>query len=59
MCVMRMQIPQNWIRILLGWGLPAGSVSKELLAMQETQVWFLGGKDHLEKEVETLSSIPD
>ena len=56
---MRMQIPQNWIRILLGCGFPAGSVIKELLAIQETQVWFLGGEDRLEKEVATHSSIPD
>ena len=31
---------------------------KNLLAMQETQVHFLGGEDPLEKGTATLSSIP-
>ena len=30
---------------------------KSLPAMQETQVWFLGQEDSLEKEMATLSSI--
>ena len=34
-----------------------GSDSKELPAMQETQVWFLDGEDPLEKELATHSSI--
>ena len=34
-----------------------GQLVKNLLAMQETQVRFLGGKDPLEKEMATHSSI--
>ena len=30
---------------------------KNLFAMQETWVWFLGWEDPLEKEMETCSSI--
>ena len=30
---------------------------KNLLAMQETQIWSLGWEDPLEKEMTTLSSI--
>ena len=36
---------------------PGGSVVKNLLAMQETQVWSLGWEDSLEKEIVTHSSI--
>ena len=36
---------------------PSGSESKESAAMQETWVRFLGGKDPLEKEMATYSSI--
>ena len=39
------------------WGFPAGSVVKNLPAMQETQVLSLGQKDPLEKEMATYSSI--
>ena len=34
-----------------------GQLVKNLPAMQETQIWFLGGKDPLEKEIATYSSI--
>ena len=36
---------------------PSGSESKESAAMPETWVRFLGGKDPLEKEMATYSSI--
>ena len=39
-------------------GFPGGSVVKNLPAMQETQVPFLGWDDPLEKEMATHSSIP-
>ena len=38
-------------------GFLGGSVVKSMPVMQETQVWFLGGEDPLEKEMETHSSI--
>ena len=38
-------------------GFPGGSVIKNLLAKQETQVQFLGQEDPLEKEMATYSSI--
>ena len=38
-------------------GFPCSSVSKNPLAMKETQVWFLGWKDSLEKEMATHFSI--
>ena len=37
--------------------LPGGTVVRNLLAVQETQVWSLGQEDPLEKETETHSSI--
>ena len=39
------------------WGFPGGSMVKNLPAMQETQVQFLGQEDPLEKEMATHSSI--
>ena len=38
-------------------GFPSGSDGKNLSAMQETQVWFLGQEDPLEKRMATHSSI--
>ena len=38
-------------------GFPSGSVVKNLPAMQERQVWFLGLQDPLEEEMATHSSI--
>ena len=38
-------------------GFPGGSAVKNLPAMQETQVQFLGWEDPLEKELATHSSI--
>ena len=38
-------------------GFPRGSVVKDPLAMQETQVQSLGGEDPLEKGIATHSSI--
>ena len=40
------------------YGLPNDSVVKNPLAMQETQVGFLGWEDPLEEEMATHSSIP-
>ena len=37
---------------------PGGSVIKNLPAVQEAQVWSLGGEDPLEKEMAAHSSIP-
>ena len=42
---------------LIPKGFPDGSVVKNLLAMPETQVQFLGQEDPLEKGVATHSSI--
>ena len=45
---------------ILSWkrlGFPSDSVVKNLPAKQETQVWSLGWKDTLEKEMATHSSI--
>ena len=39
-----------------GYGLPSGSVVKNLPAKQDTWVWSLGWKDPLEKEMATYSS---
>ena len=39
------------------WASLIAQLVKNLLAMQETQVWFLGWKDLLEKEMATHSSI--
>ena len=38
-------------------GFPGGSLVKNLPAMQETQVWYLGQEDTLEKEMATHFSI--
>ena len=35
----------------------SGSAAKNLPAMQEMQIWFLGQEDPLEKEMATNSSI--
>ena len=40
-----------------GLSFPGGSVVKNLSAMQETRVGFLGQKDSLEEEMATCSSI--
>ena len=47
------------ILLILNWplGFPGDSVAKSLPAIQETQVWSLGWKDPLEKEMTTHSSI--
>ena len=47
------------ILFILNWpsGFPGDSVAKNLPTMQETQVWSLGWKDPLEKEMTTHSSI--
>ena len=48
----------GWLQIHLVF--PGSSAVKNLRAMQEmqeTQVWFLGWKDPLEKEMATHSSI--
>ena len=37
---------------------PGGSDDKEFAAVQETQVWSLGGEDPLEKGMATYSSVP-
>ena len=39
------------------WGFPGGSVVKNPLAIQETQVQSLGWEDPLQKEITTYSSI--
>ena len=39
------------------WGFPGGSDGKDLPAMQETQVQFLGHKDPLEKGMATHSTV--
>ena len=41
----------------LKYGLPAGSVGKNRLPVQETWVQSLGGEDPLEKEMPAHSSI--
>ena len=43
--------------LTLVWGFPGNSVVKNPPAMQETQVWSLGGEDPLDKEMATHSSI--
>ena len=40
------------------WGFPGGSVVKNMPAMRETWVQFLGQGDFLEKTMATHSSIP-
>ena len=45
----------HWL--VIGMSFPSGSVVKNLPAMQETQVWSLGGEDPLEKEMATQSHI--
>ena len=42
---------------ILDWGFPGGSVVKNLPAMQEARVQFLGREDPLEKGMATHSSI--
>ena len=39
------------------WGYLDGSMDKNLLAMQETQVWYSGWKDPLEEYMATHASI--
>ena len=43
--------------IYLPLGFPHSSVGKEFACKQETQVWFLGWEDPLQKEMATHSSI--
>ena len=38
-------------------GIPGGLVVKNLPKIQETQVWFLGWEDSLEKQMAIYSSI--
>ena len=40
--------------VLIIWGLPGGSVVKNLPAMQETHVQSLGLEDSLEKEMQPI-----
>ena len=52
----------EYISLLLKFGIPHGAFFiaqsvKNLHAVQETQVWFLGLEDPLEKEMATHSSI--
>ena len=44
-------------RLMRGLGFPCGSVVKNLPAMQETRVGFLGQEDPLEEEMATHSNI--
>ena len=46
-----------WWCILIMWAFPSGSVVKNLLAVQETQIRSLGQEDPLEEEMATQSSI--
>ena len=46
-----------WLASLAARGFPGGSVVKNLPAMQQLGVRFLGQEDPLEKEMVTLSSI--
>ena len=45
------------ISLIIDKGFPGGSVVKNLPAMQETQVQYLGGEDPLEEGMATHSSI--
>ena len=45
------------LRLCFSLGFPGGSVTKNLPAVQETRVRFLGWEDPLEKEMATHSSI--
>ena len=45
------------VLVRTGRGFPGGSVVKNLPAVQETQVQFLGWEDPLEEEMGTHSSI--
>ena len=45
-----------WLLLLL-LGFPGGSLVKNLPAMQDTQVWYLGQEDTLEKEMATHFSF--
>ena len=40
----------GWERFLVNWKFPGGSVVKNLPAMQETKVWFLGWEDPLRRK---------
>ena len=53
------QLPcgQNIIKIIINLGFPGGSVVKNLIAIQETQVQSLGWEDPLEKEMATPSTL--
>ena len=46
-----------WKNLLRWWGIPRGSVVKNMPAKQETQVQSLGGEDPLEEEMATHSTI--
>ena len=45
------------ISLIIDKGFPGGSVVKNLPAMQETQVQYLGGEDPLEEGMATHSCI--
>ena len=45
------------ISLIIDKGFPGGSVVKNLPAMQETQVQYLGGEDPLEEGMATHSRI--
>ena len=47
----------NQVASSVGWGLPGGSVVKNLPAMQEMWVWPLSWEDPLEEEMTIHSSI--
>ena len=57
MCKWNKAFPFN-LRLLCSASFPGGLVGKSLPAKQEMQVWFLGQKHPLEKEMATHSSIP-
>ena len=46
-----------WKNLLRWWGIPSGSMVKNMPAKQETQVQSLGGEDPLEEEMATYSII--
>ena len=50
---------QTWLSdwIELNWWILVAQMVKNLPAVQETWVWFLGGEDPLEKGMATHSSI--
>ena len=59
------QSMQDWLKIKKSFyviqhplqNIPGGSVVKNTVPMQETQVWYLGREDPLEKKMATHSSV--